>query len=134
MFVLAVKIDHLDRWNERRRRIATRYSEAFRSIPHVEPVLVEPAVRSAVYQYVAAVPRRDELRQFLEEAGVSTAIHYPELIPSQPSLQSLGYSLDGLPHASALTRRIVSIPCGAELTDEEVGYVISTIRTFYGVE
>ena len=129
--VLSLKLDHLDAWNDRRRLIAARYDEAFAGLGDLRPVRVQATVRAAFYQYVVATARRDQLRRRLEDEGVATAIHYPMLIPSQPSLRALGYATDTLPQATALNRRILSLPVYAELTDDEVSRVIALVRAFF---
>jgi dTDP-4-amino-4,6-dideoxygalactose transaminase len=124
-------MDHLDTWNDRRRHIASRYDQAFADLPDLMPVRIQPTVLPAFYQYVVATDQRDQLRRHLADQGVATAIHYPTLIPNQPSLRALGYSTDELPQAMALNRRILSLPVYAELTDDEITQVIAVVRGFF---
>ena len=38
----------------------------------------------------------------------------------------------GFPETEALSREVCSLPMNVELEDEEVDYVIRTVRAFYG--
>ena len=38
----------------------------------------------------------------------------------------------GFPETEALSREVCSLPMNVEIMDEEIDYVISTVRKFYG--
>lgn len=125
---LAVKLPRLDADNERRRQIAARYCEEIVN-PFVElPAL--PAERKSHVWHVFAVtsPKRDLLRQYLEDNGIETNIHYP----TPPHLQG-AYSEFGdlkLPVTERMHREILSLPMGPCLTDDEVSSVIDAVNSF----
>jgi dTDP-4-amino-4,6-dideoxygalactose transaminase len=129
--VLNVKIDYIDSWNLKRRHIADRYNDAFQETIEVAPIKVVDGADSAYHQYVVQAERRDTLRQYLKENWISTAIHYPTLIPEQPVFCKLGYKLENLPVARSLVGKILSLPCFPELKEEEVERVIAGVRQFY---
>lgn len=126
--VLSLKLDRLDEWNETRRSIARRYDEAFDGLPGVTCLAVPPEVESAHHQYVLGVRARDRFRRRLAERGISTAVHYPRLLPEQPALGELGCRPDRLSVAGRTNRRIVSLPCYPELREAEVERVIVEVR------
>ena len=74
--VLRVKLTVLDEWTERRRAVASAYTEGLAEssliLPHV-PDWAEPAW----HLYVVRTPDRDRLQGRLSEAGIGTLIHYP---------------------------------------------------------
>lgn len=120
---LRVKLKKVDEWNDRRRRIAGRYVEAFRQspdliLPHV-PEWAEPVWHFFILRH----PQRDALQQKLAGAGVGTLIHYP--IPPHLS----GAYADGqwrpgaFPVAENLANTVLSIPMGPHLSSEEADYV-----------
>jgi Predicted pyridoxal phosphate-dependent enzyme apparently involved in regulation of cell wall biogenesis len=129
--VLNVKIDHIDSWNLKRHHIIGRYNDAFQITIEVTPVKVMDGVYSAYHQYVVQAERRDALRQYLKEKGISTGIHYPTLLPEQPVFCKLGYNLDNLPVAHSLAGKILSLPCFPDLNEEEIERVIAGVRQFY---
>jgi dTDP-4-amino-4,6-dideoxygalactose transaminase len=91
-----------------------------------------PGVRQVFHVYVVQAERRDRLREFLEERGVETKIHYPIPIHLQKAAESLGYKRGAFPVCEAQSERIVSLPVHEYLTRAEQEYVIDRIREFYG--
>jgi dTDP-4-amino-4,6-dideoxygalactose transaminase len=128
--VLAVKLDYLEEWNERRREIARRYDAALAGAPPIRPVRRSPGCEPAYYQYVACTPSRDRLRQHLHTWRIASAVHYPRLIPEQGPLKGLGHSLAELPRARHISRQILSLPCHPELSEAEADRVIESLGAF----
>ncbi|GAI14501.1 unnamed protein product, partial [marine sediment metagenome] len=75
---LRIKLKYLDQWNERRRQIAEKYDATLKDV--VQIPLIHPDNETIYHQYTIRTPKRDELRQYLTEQGIGTAIYYP--IPS----------------------------------------------------
>ena len=75
--------------------------------------------------------RRDSLQRFLNERGVPTIIYYPKPLHLQPVYSDLGYREGDFPVAESAAKRILPLPMYPELTDEQVDYVIQTIREFH---
>ena len=125
--VLAVKLRHLDRWNEMRRTMAALYS---RWLPASEKLQLPRELDYAhhVYHlYVAQADERDQLSEALKAAGIETGIHYPVPIHLQPAFASLGYGAGDLPEAERQARRVISLPMFPELTEEQVRRVAEAI-------
>jgi dTDP-4-amino-4,6-dideoxygalactose transaminase len=80
---------------------------------------------------VVRVPRRDELRAYLQQKGVGTGIHYPVPCHLQPAFQYLdGGSVD-LSVTEGIVGEILSLPMYPELTAEQRLYVADAIHEFY---
>jgi dTDP-4-amino-4,6-dideoxygalactose transaminase len=84
------------------------------------------------HQFVIRTPRRDELREALKSNGVETEIYYPLALHLQPCFRDLGYRPGSLPVAEQATREALALPIHAQLTAEQIDYVITTIRGFFG--
>jgi dTDP-4-amino-4,6-dideoxygalactose transaminase len=129
--VLRAKLPHLAAWNEKRREHAAKYNELLQGLPVYTPT--EVAGNDHVYHlYVIRVSNRDELQAYLKEKGVFTGIHYPIPIHLQQSVTHLGYTKGSLPVTERITSEILSLPMYAELTDEQIVYIVSNIREFIG--
>ncbi len=125
--ILSVKLRHLDAWNDRRREIAARYNSAF-----TETDLGLPAPPQAAdpvwHLYVVQSADRPALQNWLTGQGVQTLIHYP-----CPPHRQDAYATDHrLPIAEALADRVLSLPIGPQMTDDEVDRVIEAVRAFRG--
>ena len=117
--VLGVKLAHLDRGNERRRKVAQRYRELLRD----EPLALPPhiAEREGVYHlFVIRSPQREGIRQFLREEGIESGLHYPTPLHLQPAFVHLGYLRGDFPRAERLADQGLSLPMFPELTDDQV--------------
>ena len=130
--VLRVKLQYLDKENERRRELARIYDAALAG----RPVMI-PSSRTGAghvyHQYVVRSDRRDDLRSFLKANGVGTLIHYPVPVHLQPAYQ--GRVLPdkaGLPETETICRRILSLPMHPQLTDAEVKEVSNLIAHWSG--
>jgi dTDP-4-amino-4,6-dideoxygalactose transaminase len=126
--VLRVKLAHLDEWNESRRKHAALYNQLLADVPGVVTPYVAPNVEHVYHLYVIQVPNRDRVQAALKAAGISTGIHYPIPLHEQPAYTYLGYKAEDFPVTHALAPRLLSLPMYPELTDEEIYYVVDTIK------
>lgn len=121
--ILAAKLPHLDEWNERRRALAHRYTEALAPIGVIPPAEAEGR-RHVYHLYVARTPNRDSFRATLEQRGIGTAVHYPTPVHLQPAYRDLTPAGRSLSVSEQLASEIVSLPLYPELTDDEADAVI----------
>jgi dTDP-4-amino-4,6-dideoxygalactose transaminase len=128
--VLAVKLPYLDYWNAARRKNADLYAELLDNTEVVIPAVAGYA-EPVWHLYVIRANKRDELRQYLADRGIGTGIHYPIPIHLQPAYQSLGYRAGDFPVAEQAADEIVSLPMYAELSTDQVEYVVENIKAFY---
>jgi dTDP-4-amino-4,6-dideoxygalactose transaminase len=128
--VLRVKLKQLEKWNAARRKIAALYTKNLRETPLRLPV--EPApCQSAWHLYVARHPRRDELKQFLEQNGIGCALHYPLPLHLQECYRSLGYGEGSFPVAERAARECLSLPIFPGLSQEDVEFVAGKVLEFF---
>jgi dTDP-4-amino-4,6-dideoxygalactose transaminase len=117
--VLRVKLRHVGRWIEARRRLASVYDEAFAGTP-VRPS-IPPSDATHVYRsYVVRVPERDRVRALLAEQGVETLLLYVPPLHLQPVYESLGRCRGSFPVAERLADELLCLPLYPELPDDIV--------------
>lgn len=124
--ILDVKLEYLEPWIERRRTIAKIYDEGLKNI--VITPTVKPYARHVYHLYVIRVKGRDKVRDFLAEKGISTGIHYPFPLPFLKAYSYLGYKPEDFPVVYSLKDQILSLPIYADMTDEQLEYVIEQLR------
>ena len=124
---LRVKLPHLDAWNARRREIVSSYTEASQG---TGLRIVHSATSDhAAHLCIARHADRDAVRSTLETAGIATGIHYPVADHEQPALADVPTRQDGsLPVTQQVQQEILTLPCYAEMTDQEVAYVCEALR------
>lgn len=122
--MLRIKLPHLDRWNEERRAIARRYAREMQN-PRVRcPDDFGPD--NVAHLFVVCCEDRDSLRKHLDGRGVSSDIHYP--IPDHRQPGYSGAASLCLPETERLSAQIVTIPCFAELAEDEIRQVIQAVN------
>lgn len=131
--ILSVKLPHLTKWSESRRRHANYYTEQLNAKVSghvVTPVEVEGNYH-VFHQYTLRVKRRDELQSYLKEQGVSSMIYYPIPLHVQPVFEELGYKEGDLPETEKAAKEAISLPMFPELKQEQQDFVIAKIVEFY---
>lgn len=129
--ILNIKIKYLPKWIERRREIAGLYEKGLEKISEIN---LPPGPDSDknyydVFQnYVLRAKKRDELFNFLKKNGIETLIKDP--IPNHWH-KGLNLSHFKLPVSEKIAKEVISLPMYPELTDEQIKYIISAIRSFY---
>ena len=129
--ILLVKIKYIQGWTEKRRSHAHLYQRALSGISHLEVPSDRPFEKAVYHTFMILADRRDELKGFLRERGVDTAIHYPIPIHLQEAARELGYGVGSFSTAESQARRVLSLPVYPELTEGELEYVSECIREFY---
>ncbi|TFG39182.1 MAG: transcriptional regulator, partial [Syntrophobacterales bacterium] len=132
--VISIKLRSLDRWTEKRRRNASVYRRLFQECDLAKRVTAPPEKqgRHVYNQFVIRVEeKRDELKAFLQERGVGTAIYYPLPLHLQHCFRSLGYGEGDFPVAEHAAAHTLALPIFPELTDAQIEYVVDCIRRFY---
>lgn len=125
--IMDVKLPHLDAWNARRTRIATRYLEELEGCGLVLPYV--PNWADPVWHlFVVHTPHRDALREALTAEGIATQIHYPIPPHRQQAYAELGLGEGSFPIAERLAAEAVSLPIGPHMPDDHVEQVIDAIR------
>jgi dTDP-3-amino-3,4,6-trideoxy-alpha-D-glucose transaminase len=130
--VLSVKLRHLDEWNSLRARHAEAYARGLAGSMVLPPEL-SPHGEHNFHLFVVRTAERDALKQFLENRGISTGIHYPVPIHLTKAYQDLGHPGAGsFPTAERLSREILSLPMYAELSSTQIKSVIDSVLDFQG--
>lgn len=148
--VLKVKLPHLDKWSEKRRQNANRYTQLFKeaglaeqtgktSFDSKNKVLLPRAVYDFgkvknyhIYnQYIVRVEDRDKLREFLTKNEIGTEIYYPVPFHLQECFKELGYKKGDFPVSEFAADKSLALPIFPELSDDQLVYVVDTFKKFF---
>jgi dTDP-4-amino-4,6-dideoxygalactose transaminase len=125
---LRVKLGRLDAWTGARRAHAAAYRAGLADLPLGLPD--EALDERAVYHlFTVRTTRREELRKYLDQRGIGTAVHYPIPVHRQPLFRHL--TAAGLDESERASEEVVSLPLFAELTDAEREDVVAAVRDFF---
>jgi dTDP-4-amino-4,6-dideoxygalactose transaminase len=129
--ILLVKLRYLERWTERRRANAAFYRAALEGVPGVILPGERPWERAVYHTFVIQAEQRDELKQYLLQRGIETAIHYPIPIHLHKAAAGLNLPRGSFPVAERQAVRILSLPVYPELTEAQRQAVADAIREFF---
>jgi len=129
--ILSVKLRHIERWTESRRKNAHLYNVALKGKGVGTPEELQD-VRAVYHLYVIRVPadRRDAFQEFLKAANIDTGIHYPIALPYLNAYRHLGHTEADFSNALEASHEIVSLPMFPELTEDQIRYVAERVQAF----
>ena len=138
--LLNVKFKYLPSWLERRKEIAKKYNEGLSGIKGITvPDFSDNRFSDVWCNYVILAEKRDDLKKHLtEEKLIETLISWPQPTYTEPVMLDtkeewrFGDSNDdSLPETEKICKEVLSLPIYPELEDDQVNYVIESIKEFY---
>ncbi len=131
--VLNVKLKYLDRFNAARKSVADFYDKALAGCNSI--ILPERSSFSShiFHQYTIRVKngKRDELRKFLDSAGIPSMIYYPVPLHVQDAYRYLGYGENDFPVTSLLCKEVLSLPMHPDMEQEQLDHIVLNILKFF---
>jgi dTDP-4-amino-4,6-dideoxygalactose transaminase len=125
--ILRVKLPYLDQWNAQRRRNAERYNELLEGLPDIATPIEADHAEHVYHQYTVRImnQRRDEIKDKLIEAQISTAVYYPIPIHALPVYSDLRFDL---PQAWKAASEVLSLPFWPQISRTVQERVADSLR------
>ena len=138
--LLRIKLQRLEEWNDRRRRTAAIYDEAFAGNDALRPIRVAKGSKHVYHQYGVRVVAdregesgaRDRVLAALRERGIIASIHYPKPVHLQPALAHLGHGPGDFPNAERLAAEILCLPIHPFLSTGDAERVAAELLALVG--
>jgi dTDP-4-amino-4,6-dideoxygalactose transaminase len=124
---MLVKTRYIDTWQQRRREIANHWCMQFKNAGIRTLIDVSNFDTHCYHKFVIDVDNRDEVKKLLQDNGIDTRIHYEQPL-HEISVFRQWPGPDLMSRASALSRRVLSLPIYPELTDLEVEFIADQVR------
>lgn len=129
---LSYALGGLSALNMRRKEIALRYLAEIKN-PYVTLPAQQIGEREGAWHlFVVQVERREHFMQYMQEAGIECAVHYPLPIYRQHAYSFMNVDPGQYPVTERISSRIVSLPSFPELTAQEQGEVVSAVNAYGG--
>lgn len=124
--IVLAKLPKLDQWLQRKKLICDYYTQELKDV--VKTPTVEPGNSHSYYVYVIQTGSRDGLKQYLEERGIQTNIHYATTTHQQPAyLRYTSYC----PVADRTVKEILSLPCWYSMSESQVQHVVDSVKEYF---
>ncbi len=117
----------LEETNARRREIAKRYDEAFSGNPWFKA----PEYSHTVQYYTPEWHDRDGLCEFLADKEISTSVHFKPLSEITYWRKAVR---NPLPNTDMVWKKLLSLPVHNALTDDDVEYIVKSVKEFYAAQ
>ncbi len=128
--LLRVKLTHMAEITKEREELAAYYDKGIDNSLVIKPEVAADST-SVWHQYVLRVPgRRDEFKQYLEDNGITTIIHYPIPPHLSEAYGYLGIKEGSLPITEQYANEVISLPLYTGMYKEEQDRVIECINSF----
>ena len=131
--LLRVKLSHLDKLNEERKKIAERYLAEIKN-----SCITLPKIRGGAehvwHQFVVRVENRERFQNYLEQNGIKTIVHYPIPPHLAECYRHLGYKRGDFPVTEKFSDEVLSLPMFNGMTEEEINFVIKISNKFCVME
>ena len=129
--VLNVKLPYILDWTQKRIDVAQKFVNGLKGIDQIELPGIRPNSVHSFHVFGILCEKRDELRKYLNENGISCQVHYPYALPLMPAYKRFGFKKSDFPKSYQLQEKELSLPIYPEISEDEINYVIEHIRLFY---
>ena len=127
---LDVKLRYLREWIVKRKALAEKYRQGLSDLPDLLlPHYNRPGFDHAYQNYTLRSKQGSEFSDFMKANGVEVLTQFRKPYYKHEALKLTDRDF---PETEALSREVCSLPMNVEISDEEVDYVISVVRRFYG--
>jgi perosamine synthetase len=112
--------------NTRRSEIILKYLDGLQGVSDIKPLLPYEPKKYPYQMFGIRSERRNELMIYLKAQGIATGCHYTPL-SIQPLFKDWG---SNCPFVEKEYDKFITLPLHADLTDEEIQYIIYHINQF----
>lgn len=132
--VLSEKLKHIDDYIKARQDAAEFYSAGLQSLS--DHILLPEKVEYSdhtFHQFTIKVlnGKRDELKAYLTEKQIPTAIYYPYPLHSQEAFVQIERQGNAMDITERLCSEVLSLPMHTELSIEQQIYIVEAIKEFF---
>lgn len=125
--ILRVMLPMLDKWNARRRQIASRYTSGINNAKILTPKIY--GEEFVAHLYVIHAEKRESLKSYLASKQIPSDVHYPVPDYRQPAYAHLFAGVHK-PTTEKQCAAVLTLPCFPEMADEEVDTIIAYVNTW----
>ncbi|HYA26440.1 MAG TPA: DegT/DnrJ/EryC1/StrS family aminotransferase, partial [Thermodesulfovibrionales bacterium] len=131
--LLIGQLERIENLWQRRNLLCSLYEEGLREIRGIEVSRTLPGSRHARHLFTILVDpeKRDSLLWSLQDRGIGVAVNYRPIHLLRYYRETFGYRAGDYPMAEQIGSRTLSLPLYPSLKEEEVRYVLQTLKEAY---
>lgn len=121
-----VQLKKLPEMNKRRMEIIAKYLDGIKDCSSLKPALPYDKNQKCYWMFMLRVKNRDKFISFMQKKDIATGVHY---MPLTLHPYFAKYE-NNTPKAISIWKEFVTVPLHADMTNEEVDYVIENMKAF----
>ena len=135
--ILNVKLKHLDEYGQARYAAASYYTEKLKAFDSEESFFITPKELEksthVYHQYTLKIKngKRDDLKQFLADAGIPSMIYYPLPLQEQEAFMPITRAAEDLNISKDIAYSVLSLPIHTEMTRDIQDTIINRVIEFF---
>ena len=128
------QLARVEQWRSHREKVWSRYDDAFADLPLATPEPPDPDTVHARHLYTVMLDldelgcSRDWAQEALHHEGIGTGIHFLAIHEHPYYEEALPYRRGDFPNAEWISRRTLSLPLSAGLTEDDVDSVVAAVH------
>ena len=126
--VLSCKLRHLGAWNDLRREAAHHYQDLLADVRGLKLPHSAPGNSDVWHLFVVRLANRDAVAEHMNQAGVSTGVHYPAPVHHTKAWHQLGLPPVHCPVAESAAKEILSIPIYPHISRDQQRHVVTALQ------
>jgi dTDP-4-amino-4,6-dideoxygalactose transaminase len=128
--ILIEQIGKVPGFHRRRAEIYARYVDAFQGLAGIELQTIRPDAGHAYHLFTILVDpeKRDDTLAALQDRGIGVSVNFHPVHLLTYYRSRFGYEPGMFPAAEEIGSRTISLPLYARLVEEEITYVIETVK------
>jgi dTDP-4-amino-4,6-dideoxygalactose transaminase len=127
--LLLGQIDRLEENWEKRRAICKLYDKGFADTPGISTPVKAGKSAHHLYTIWVDAAKREKVLHGLQEKEVGVAVNYRAIHTLTFFKQHFGFHADEFPNAFNIGSRTLTLPLYPTLSDDEVNYVVKSVKT-----
>ena len=124
--ILRIKLQHIDEYNQNRRRVAHRYSSNLADTD-IQTAFEDNKGLHIYHQYTLLHEKRDDIMKALQDNDIACAVYYPIPLHKQDVYKS-AYKHISLPVTESVAQNCFSLPVFPELENEKIDAITDIIK------
>lgn len=125
---LSLQLKRLEIVIKNRRRLAKTYIQNLGHLP-IQLPYIQDWQSHTFNVFAIKTKKRDALKKYLEQNGITTIVHYPLPIHRQPAFKN--FRNVSLPHSENASKEVLSLPIYPELSQRQQSYICESISKFF---
>ncbi len=131
--ILNYRLDKLDLVIDKRRKNAKLYLDKLDNKNIYFPVEKDYQFNT-YHTFVIQTEKRNELKKYLEENNIQTAIHYPNPIHLQPAAKFLNHKKGDFPETESQSKKILTLPINQYLNETDIDKICNLVNNFFQIK